>query len=634
MAGDDRARGALAEELDRRRRPHPQVETGAALAPDRHLGERHGQAPARDVLRRAREPCRGRLLQEGVQGGLALEVDRRRAILRRHAGELRVDAPGQPRDRLADEDDQVVVRGECRSHAAAHVLEQADDPDLRRRGDGSLGRLVVETDVATGDREAEGAAGVAHAADRLGEPPERLWLLGVAEVEAVGDAQRTGACHRHVADRLGDGEDRPEVRIERRDRGVRVGRGDEPLRRPLDAEDGGAALAGLHRVGHDRGVVLAAHPGTAAQVRAPEEGHEDGARVGAALGEAVGRLDGSAGRRGGTDSGGRASFAPVDDRLAGDGGDRDPRQLARAGARPTVRVEAALDDSQVAPGGHPPDHRGRQSPAPADLEHLREPIGAHDRAHPLLRLADHHLERRHPLLAPRHGVEVDDDAGAGAIGHLGGGAADAAGAEVLQPLDEAALDQLQRRLDQELLGERVADLDRRPLGRVVVGELGAREDARPADPIAPGRRAVEDDEVPGPGCHGARQVALLEQPDRHDVDERVCGIGGVEDELAADGRDTDAVAVTADDDAVDEVADPRPTGVAEPERVEDGDRAGTHGEDVAQDPTDAGRRALVRLDRAGVVVALQLEGDGEPVPDRDDARVLSRPRHEVAAPRR
>ena len=43
-------------------------------------------------------------------------------------------------------------------------------------------------------------------------------------------------------------------------------------------------------------------------------------------------------------------------------------------------------------------------------------------------------------------------------------------------------------------------------------------------------------------------------------------------------------------------------------------------------PPDAGRGALVRLDRARVVVALDLERDGEAVADRDHAGVLARAR--------
>ena len=151
------------------------------------------------------------------------------------------------------------------------------------------------------------------------------------------------------------------------------------------------------------------------------------------------------------------------------------------------------------------------------------------------------------------------------------------------------------------------------------------EDARPADAVAAGRGAEQDDVVARPGRLGQDQHPLLEQADGHDVDERVALVGRVEDELAADGRDADAVAVAADaaDDAVHEMAGVRVARVAEAERVEDGDRAGAHGEDVAQDAADAGRGALVRLHRGGVVVALDLERDRQPVADADDAGVVA-----------
>jgi hypothetical protein len=56
-----------------------------------------------------------------------------------------------------------------------------------------------------------------------------------------------------------------------------------------------------------------------------------------------------------------------------------------------------------------------------------------------------------------------------------------------------------------------------------------------------------------------------------------------------------------------------------------GDRARAHGEDVAQDAADAGRRALIGLDEGRVVVALHLEDGGVAVADVDDAGVLARP---------
>ena len=64
-----------------------------------------------------------------------------------------------------------------------------------------------------------------------------------------------------------------------------------------------------------------------------------------------------------------------------------------------------------------------------------------------------------PGLAARDRVEVDEDAGPGPVGGLRRRAGDPAGAEVLEALDEAALDELEARLDEQLLGERVADLD-------------------------------------------------------------------------------------------------------------------------------------------------------------------------------
>ena len=67
-----------------------------------------------------------------------------------------------------------------------------------------------------------------------------------------------------------------------------------------------------------------------------------------------------------------------------------------------------------------------------------------------------------------------------------------------------------------------------------------------------------------------------------------------------------------------------PTGLAEAQPVEQRDRAGAHRDDVAQDPADPGRSALEGLDRARMVVALDLEGDGLALADVDDARVLAR----------
>ena len=68
-----------------------------------------------------------------------------------------------------------------------------------------------------------------------------------------------------------------------------------------------------------------------------------------------------------------------------------------------------------------------------------------------------------------------------------------------------------------------------------------------------------------------------------------------------------------------------PVGLGEAEAVEERHGARAHRDDVAQDPADTGGGALERLDRGGVVVALHLERDGEPVAEVEHAGVLARP---------
>ena len=72
-------------------------------------------------------------------------------------------------------------------------------------------------------------------------------------------------------------------------------------------------------------------------------------------------------------------------------------------------------------------------------------------------------------------------------------------------------------------------------------------------------------------------------------------------------------------------------GRAEPEPVEEGHGAGAHRRDVAQDPADARRGALERLDGRGVVVALDLERDRQPVAEVEHARILARPLEDALA---
>ena len=250
------------------------------------------------------------------------------------------------------------------------------------------------------------------------------------------------------------------------------------------------------------------------------------------------------------------------------------------------------------------------------VEHLR----TDDRDHPLLALGDHHLPGLHLLLTQRHAVEVHVDAEIGR--HLGEGRRDARGAAILERLDEPRRDELDGRLDELLAGEGIADLHRRSLLRRLVVELLAREHGRTADPVATRRRAVEDDELTGHGRLCAHQPLDRQQPDAHGVDEAVVPIHLVEHRLTADGRNADAVPVVTDPrDGAREV----PVGLGEAQAVEEGDGTRAHRDDVAEDPADAGRRSLERLHRRRMVVALDLEGDCEAVPEVEHAGVLPGP---------
>ena len=171
--------------------------------------------------------------------------------------------------------------------------------------------------------------------------------------------------------------------------------------------------------------------------------------------------------------------------------------------------------------------------------------------------------------------------------------------------------------------------------RPVEGLRGEHRD--PADPVEARARPEEHDLVAGAGGERQVQVLVAQHADAQRVDQRVARVARVEDDLATDVGQAQAVAVEAD--AGDDTGQ-HPGGVGGVERadaqpVHDGDRARAHGHDVAHDAADAGGRALVRLDVRRVVVRLDLEGDGPAVADVDDARVLAdaRPAGARASPR-
>ncbi len=119
---------------------------------------------------------------------------------------------------------------------------------------------------------------------------------------------------------------------------------------------------------------------------------------------------------------------------------------------------------------------------------------------------------------------------------------------------------------------------------------------------------------------------LFGDADGHGVDQDVAVVAAMKVHFAADGGNAEGVAVAADagHHAGDQPAGFRVVGSAKPQGIEHGDRPCAHGEDVAQNAADAGRRTLIGLDVGRVIVALHLEYDRLAVTEVDDAGVLAR----------
>ena len=161
----------------------------------------------------------------------------------------------------------------------------------------------------------------------------------------------------------------------------------------------------------------------------------------------------------------------------------------------------------------------------------------------------------------------------------------------------------------------------------------ASTDAPPM-PSRPVRAPNSSTTLPTPAAAELHQAVLVDQPEAHRVDEAVLLVGVLEVDLAPHGGDADRVAVVADpgDRLLEQVARARGAlDLAEAQRVEDRDRPRADREDVAQDPADAGGGALERLDRARVVVRLDLERARQPAAERHRAGVLARAEQQLPA---
>ena len=108
------------------------------------------------------------------------------------------------------------------------------------------------------------------------------------------------------------------------------------------------------------------------------------------------------------------------------------------------------------------------------------------------------------------------------------------------------------------------------------------------------------------------------------VHQWVALVGCVKADFARDRRDAEAVAVmsNAAHHAAEETAHLRGLQFAKAQRVHGADRPRAHGENIADDTAHTGRGSLEGFHRAGVIVRLHLESDGQIVSDVNDAGVF------------
>ena len=172
-------------------------------------------------------------------------------------------------------------------------------------------------------------------------------------------------------------------------------------------------------------------------------------------------------------------------------------------------------------------------------------FGVQHHEHPLLALRQHHLVGAHAGLAAGDQVEIEFDAEVAFRAHLDRRRGQARRSHVLDGDHGAGRHQLETGLQQQLLGERIADLNGRALLLGAGFERG-RGHRRAMDAVAAGLGAEVDDRVSDAGRLGIEDRVSAGDAHCHRVDEDIAVVALVKADRAADGRDAERIAVTAD----------------------------------------------------------------------------------------
>ncbi len=555
-----------------------------------------------------------------------------RQTARRDAGDLRDRGAGECGRRRADQHERRSGALETCRGCARNVRQRADARNDRRGRDVLPGRgAIVQRDVSRHERHAERARRVAQTVDRGDERAHLFRHRRVAEVQAVREAGRRRADRGDVRDRF-----------ENRELGGAPGIDLAVARVAADAErDRQRRIRNRHEharigvAGRDRGT--AAHDAVVPSI-------DRRARRHVAMSEHVAQQRGH-----------RASANGVrDKRLVG-----VPRACRRrhdvrsrvahaAGEKREIDIhdgDAAMPGDVASGIGDLADDRGARAARDArqrvhfivDREQRRRERRRHDPAEALLRLADRDNGRRQIVLCGCDAVELDLRARSACRAQLGAAARKATRSEILEAGVDAVGAQRRehrvRRAHQHVLQERIGHLNGAFVRVGVVFVERQRREGRAAEAAAV-RGLPDEHDIPARAAlrrAGVNDVLFLHESERDDVHQHVVVERLVDEDVAAEVRHADRVAVRGDpvDDLLRDVAAVLVLQAAETQRIGDADHLRTHAQHVAHDPADARRRALERHDLRGMIVRLVRDHDAVrltvPLAEAYDARVFADP---------
>src|SRR6202521_1768194 len=148
-----------------------------------------------------------------------------------------------------------------------HVFEKSHHSDHGSRVNSIAESFVIKADIAAGNRRIKFLAGFGDPVNHLRKLPHNVRLFWIAEVEAVGSADRSRSGASYFAGGFGDRVHGPETRIEIAPSAVAVERHGQSAIGALDADDASIARSGrVDSVGLHHVVILLPDPTLRANV--------------------------------------------------------------------------------------------------------------------------------------------------------------------------------------------------------------------------------------------------------------------------------------------------------------------------------------------------------------------------------